>query len=148
VSAVDLDPSLSSLHRRSRACLPWHGSTSFCPVCRQLFGPIAAGSAALFQLANVARMPLLSGILAYEGMRQAAPLIAALIVVPQLLVGLLAPWVGRSAEKHGRKPLLLVGFAALPIRAVLFALISNPRGLCRVRGACGLSARDQGGIPA
>jgi MFS family permease len=49
--------------------------------------------------------------------------------VPQLLVGLLAPWVGRSAEKQGRKPLLLVGFAALPIRAVLFALISNPLAL-------------------
>ncbi|MBV9376770.1 MAG: MFS transporter [Alphaproteobacteria bacterium] len=71
-------------------------------------------------------MPLLGGMLAYEGKRQAAPLIAALIVVPQVLVGLLAPWVGRSAEKHGRKPLLLLGFAALPIRATLFALISNP----------------------
>jgi hypothetical protein len=56
-------------------------------VCRPLFGPIAAGSAALFQLANASMMPLLSGILAYEGKRQAAPLIAALIVVPQLLVG-------------------------------------------------------------
>jgi MFS family permease len=52
-----------------------------------------------------------------------------LIIVPQLLVGLLAPWVGRSAEKRGRKPLLLVGFAALPIRAVLFALIGNPFAL-------------------
>jgi MFS family permease len=76
------------------------------------FGPIAAaGSAALFQLANASMMALLRGILAYEGKRQAAPLIAALIVAPQLLGGLLASWVGRSAEKHGRKPLLLVGFA-------------------------------------
>ena len=39
------------------------------------------------------------------------------------------PWVGRSAEKHGRKPLLLVGFAAPPIRAVFFALIKNPLAL-------------------
>jgi MFS family permease len=52
-----------------------------------------------------------------------------LIVVPQLLVALLMPWVGRSAEKHGRKPLLLVEFAALPICAVLFALISKPLAL-------------------
>ena len=74
-------------------------------------------------------MPLLGGGLAYEGKRQAAPLIAALIIVPQLLVGLLAPWVGRSAEKHARKPLLLVGFAALPMRALLFAVISNPFAL-------------------
>jgi MFS family permease len=90
---------------------------------------IFAGSAALFQLASASMMPLLGGVLAYEGKREAAPLIAALIIVPQLLVGLLAPWVGQWGEKHGRKPLLLVGFAALPIRAVLFALISNPLAL-------------------
>jgi hypothetical protein len=78
-------------------------------------------------------MPLLGGGLAYEGKRQAAPFIAALIIVPQLLVGLLAPWVGRSAEKHDRKPLLLLGFAALPVRAVLFALISNPLALIAVQ---------------
>jgi MFS family permease len=90
---------------------------------------IFAACAALFQLASASMMPLVSGILAYEGKSQAAPLIAALIVVPQVLTGLLAPWVGRSAEKRGRKPLLLVGFAALPIRAVLFALISNPLAL-------------------
>jgi MFS family permease len=62
---------------------------------------IFAACAALFQLASASMMPLLGGVLAYEGKRQAAPLIAALLVVPQLLVGLLAPWVGRSAEKHG-----------------------------------------------
>jgi MFS family permease len=90
---------------------------------------IFAGSAALFQVASTSMMPLLGGILAYEGKRQAAPLIAALIIAPQLLVGLLAPWVGQWAEKHGRKPLLLVGFAALPIRAVLFAVINNPLAL-------------------
>jgi MFS family permease len=74
-------------------------------------------------------VPLLTGLLAYEGKREAAPLIAALIIVPQLLVGLLAPWVGQWGQKHGRKPLLLVAFAALPIRAVLFALINNPLAL-------------------
>src|SRR5499427_1626314 len=94
---------------------------------------IFAACAALFQVASASMMPLLGGGLAYEGKRQAAPLIAALIIVPQLLVGLLAPWVGRSAEKHGRKPLLLLGFAALPVRAVLFALISNPLALIAVQ---------------
>ncbi|HKD44810.1 MAG TPA: hypothetical protein VKD24_04075, partial [Candidatus Angelobacter sp.] len=41
------------------------------------------------QIANASMMPLLGGGLGYEGKRQAAPLIAALIIVPQLLVGLL-----------------------------------------------------------
>ena len=67
-------------------------------------------------------LPLVNGMLAYEGKRQAAPVIAALIIVPQLIVALLAPWIGEQAEKNGRKPLLLVGFAAQPLRAVLFAL--------------------------
>jgi MFS family permease len=94
---------------------------------------IFAGSAALFQVANASMMPLLGGSLAYEGKRHAAPLIAALIIVPQLLVGLLAPWVGEWAEKHGRKPLLLIGFAALPVRAVLFSLITDPVALVAIQ---------------
>ena len=42
-------------------------------------------------------------LLAYEGKRQAAPLVAALIIVPQLIVALLAPWVGQRAGEFGRK---------------------------------------------
>lgn len=34
-----------------------------------------------------------------------------LIIVPQLVTAALAPWVGYHSEAHGRKPLLLVGFA-------------------------------------
>ena len=87
---------------------------------------VFAACLVLFQVANASMLPLASGMMAHEGKRQAAPFVAALIIVPQLIVALLAPWVGQRAEKQGRKPLLLVGFAALPIRAVLFALTSNP----------------------
>jgi MFS family permease len=89
---------------------------------------IFAFCAVLFQLANASMLPLVGGMLASES-KQAAPLIAALIIVPQLIVALLAPWVGQQAEKRGRKPLLLLGFAALPIRAMLFAVISDPYAL-------------------
>jgi len=74
---------------------------------------IFAVCAVLFQVTNASMLPLVSGDLAQAGKREAAPLVAALIIVPQLTVVLLAPWVGRRGEKHGRKPLLLVGFAAL-----------------------------------
>jgi MFS family permease len=83
----------------------------------------------LFQVANASMLPLVNGMLAYEDKSQAAPIVAALIIVPQLTVALLAPWVGQRAEKRGRKPLLLVGVAALPLRAVLFALTGNPLAL-------------------
>jgi len=49
-----------------------------------------------------------------------------LIIVPQRVVAPLAPWVGRRAEEHGSKPLLLIGFVVLPKRAILFALTSRP----------------------
>jgi MFS family permease len=100
---------------------------------------IFAACGVLFQIANASMLPLLGGMLAAEGKRQAAPLIAALIIVPQLIVALLAPWVGRRAENHGRKPLLLVGFAALPVRAVLFALISSPFALVAVQVLDGIT---------
>ena len=93
----------------------------------------------LFQFANASMLPLAADILAYEGGRKAAPFLAALIIVPQLIVAFLAPWVGRQAERHGRKPLLLIGLAALPIRAVLFALTSNPFALMVIQVLDGIT---------
>jgi MFS family permease len=93
----------------------------------------------LFQVANSSVLPLINETLAYEGRRQAAPVVAALIIVPQLIVALLAPWVGQRAEKQGRKPLLLIGFATLPIRAVLFALTTNPLALIVIQVLDGIT---------
>ena len=90
-------------------------------------------------LGNRPRHSILRREVANEGKRQAAPVVAALIIVPQLIVALLAPWVGQRAEKHGRKPLLLVGFAALAIRAVLFALTTNPRALIAIQVLDGIT---------
>jgi MFS family permease len=109
---------------------------------------VFAVSAVLFQIANASMLPLAGGVLASEGKRQAAPLVAALIIVPQLIVALFAPWVGRRAEKQGRKPLLLVGFAALAIRAVLFALISNPYALIAIQILDGITAAVLGVMTA
>src|SRR5262245_32607772 len=38
----------------------------------------------------------------------------------------MAPWVGRQAKTWGRRPLLLIGFGALPVRALLFASVLDP----------------------
>jgi MFS family permease len=48
-----------------------------------------------------------------------------LIVVPQIVVALLSPWVGYHSDKWGRKPLLLLGFGLEIIRALLFAFSAN-----------------------
>jgi MFS family permease len=102
----------------------------------------------LFQVANASMLPLAGGILAYKSQRQAAPLVAALIIVPQLVVALLAPWVGQRAERRGRKPMLLVGIGALPIRAGLFALTSNPFALMVIQVLDGITGAVVGVMTA
>src|SRR6516225_8807360 len=48
---------------------------------------------------------------------------AACLFLFQLAI---APWVGQWAKNWGRRPLLLIGLAALPIRALLFASVVDP----------------------
>jgi MFS family permease len=64
--------------------------------------------------------------LVYDGESHSSLIVAALIILPQIVVALLAPWVGRQARRWGRRPLLLIGFGTLPIRALLFALTADP----------------------
>jgi predicted MFS family arabinose efflux permease len=66
-------------------------------------------------------------------------LIAACIVVPQLFVALISPWIGRQTFLIGRRPLLLLGFAVLPIRGVLFAVVHDPTVLVIVQLLDGIS---------
>ena len=56
----------------------------------------------------------------------ATSLIAACIVVPQLVVALFSPWVGKKAEQRGRKPLLFIGLAALPALAAITVAFAMP----------------------
>jgi MFS family permease len=87
---------------------------------------IFAGCNLLFQLANAAMLPLMGGILTLRASEWATTLIGACIVVPQLVVAGIAPWVGRVADSWGRRPLLFLCFGALAARGVLFAFVTNP----------------------
>jgi len=105
---------------------------------------IFAGCLFLFQLVDAAILPLIGGELARQEGSAAALVISALVVVPQILVAVLAPWAGRQAKSWGRRPLLLVGFAALPVRALLFALIPDPIVLVAVQILDGVSGTALG----
>jgi MFS family permease len=65
---------------------------------------------------------------------------AGLIVVPQIVVALLSPWVGYHSEKWGRKLLLLLGFGLEIIRALLFAFSANVSVLFTAQFLGGISA--------
>jgi len=83
----------------------------------------------LFQLANAAMFPLMGGVLTMRSGHWAWVLIAAGIVVPQLMVALISPWIARRSQLVGRRPLLVLGFAVVPIRGVLFAVVHDPNVL-------------------
>ena len=102
----------------------------------------------LFQLANASVLPLAGEALIHESQTGSSLIISALIIVPQILVALMAPWAGRRAQSWGRRPLLLIGFAALPIRALCFALISDPLLLVGVQVLDGISATVLGVLTA
>ena len=94
---------------------------------------IFAGSVLLLQLANAAMLPLMAGIVTTRSSQWAPVLIAACIILPQAIVALSSPSVGRKAQQWGRRPLLLIGFGALAIRGVLFATVTDPYLLVAVQ---------------
>jgi MFS family permease len=101
---------------------------------------IFAGCVLLLQLANAAMLPLMAGVVTTRSSEWAPVLIAFCIVVPQAIVALMSPTVGAKAQAWGRRPLLLVGFAALAIRGVLFATVSDPYLLVAVQFFDGITA--------
>jgi MFS family permease len=101
---------------------------------------IFAACAVLFFLSNAAMLPLAASEATMRASSGANAIIAACIVVPQLLVAALSPWVGRAAERLGRRPVLLLGFAALPLRGVLLAATPPPDWLIAIQALDGVSA--------
>ena len=94
----------------------------------------------LFHLANASMLSLAASMLTLHAAEAAAALVAASIVVPQLVVTMLSPVVGAKAQSWGRKPLLVIGFAALALRGVIFGLTVDPRLLVAGQLLDGVSA--------
>jgi predicted MFS family arabinose efflux permease len=115
-------------------------STSVFALVRQRSLLIFAGSILLLQLANGAMLPLMAGVVTTRSSKWATVLIAACIIVPQAIVALTSPSVGRKAQQWGRRPLLLIGFAALVLRGVMFATVRDPYVLVLVQVFDGITA--------
>jgi MFS family permease len=98
----------------------------------------------LFQLANAAMLPLAASMLTLRAREAATLMVAGAIVVPQFIVTLLSPWVGRTAQRFGRRPLLLLGFGALVVRSFLFTAITEPHLLVFIQILDGVSAATIG----
>jgi MFS family permease len=119
---------------------PDEKATSILTLIRQKPLLIFAGSILLLQLANAAMLPIMAGVVTTRSSQWAPVLIAACIIVPQAIVALMSPTVGRKAQAWGRRPILLIGFGALAIRGVLFATVTDPFLLVAVQIFDGITA--------
>ena len=109
---------------------------------------IFAGCLFLFQFANASMLPLVGERLAYRNGTGASFIISALIILPQIVVALSASWVGQLAQSQGRRPLLLIGFGALAVRALLFAVTVDPPLLICIQLLDGISGSVLGVLTA
>ena len=103
---------------------------------RRLLAYVAC--AMLFTLANAAMLPLAGAEITKRADEKASLIIAACILVPQFVVALLAPLAGRVAQQFGRRGVLLVGFCALPARALMLAMVTDPMWIIPVQLLDGL----------
>jgi MFS family permease len=87
----------------------------------------------LFHFANAAMLPQLGEMLAHGSRASAAPFMSACIIVTQVVIMCFASTIGKFANVHGRKPLLLIGFGVLPVRAVLYTLTHNTESLIAIQ---------------
>jgi len=101
---------------------------------------VFATCATLFTLSDSAMLPLVGGQLTKSAGGNASLLIAACIVLPQVLVALLSPWLGGLAESRGRRPVLLLGFIMLPLRGLLFAVLTHPLEIVTVQLLNGIAS--------
>ncbi|MFD2570598.1 MFS transporter [Spirosoma soli] len=94
----------------------------------------------LFHFANAAMLPLLGQRLA-EGNAAGASsaYMSACIIVAQVVMVPVSNWAGKLAPR-GRKQLLLVGFAVLPIRGILYTLTNHPDLLIAIQVLDGIGA--------
>jgi len=100
---------------------------------------ILAACVLLFHLANAAMLPLVGSDVTMRSSRWATALVAACIITPQLVVAAISPTVGQLAQSWGRRPLLLIGFGALPLRGALLAWTNDPYMIVAVQTIDGVS---------
>ena len=104
--------------------------------CLLIFGTCLG----LFYLGNAWILPLAANAIARTGWHGTELVVAAAIIVPQLIAAALSPRIGRLAQIHGRRIVLLAGFAAMMLRALLLAMDGHPLLMITFQALDGVSA--------
>ncbi|MES1923843.1 MFS transporter [Salinisphaera sp. T31B1] len=101
---------------------------------------VLAAAVTLFHFANAAMLPLVGQYLSLGRNSAASLYMSACIIVAQLVMIPVAVAAGRLAERWGRRPVFMIGFAALPLRGVAYALSDHPVWLVAVQMLDGIGA--------
>ncbi|TLU71730.1 MFS transporter [Lichenicoccus roseus] len=112
--------------------------------CRPLL--IFGVCAMLFHLANAPLLPLVGQKLAQAHPEWATAMMSSCIIAAQFIMLPVALAVGHTADRIGRKPILLIGFAVLPVRAVLYTFSNSAPWLIGVQLLDGVGAGIFGAI--
>jgi MFS family permease len=120
------------------------GASSVGQLLRKPALLILTGCVLFFHAGNAAMLPLVGSAMTMRSSQWATALVAACIVAPQLIVAIISPTIGKLAQSRGRRPVLLMGFAALPVRGVLLALTNEPFIIVAVQLLDAISAAAMG----
>jgi MFS family permease len=142
IRASEIDPDLARGGTRQSRPAAWRGAVTSIVCNRALL--IFAAAVVLFQLANAAMLPIIAGILTMRTPETATLVLSICIFAPQFVVAAIAPWVGRKAQSWGRRPLLVLCFAALSVRGAIFAAASDPYVIIAAQLLDGISAATLG----
>ncbi len=138
ISALEIDP------ERAHGAAPQKPSVSIAAAVvmlgRNRSLQVFALTLMLFHLSNAAMLPLIGSTVTAQSSNWAPALIGACIVVPQIVVAAISPWVGSRAHSWGRRPMLRIGIAALVLRGFLFTFVRDPQLLVIVQLLDGVTA--------
>jgi MFS family permease len=107
---------------------------------------IFALCAFLFHFANAPLLPLVGQKLALQFPQEATAMMSFCMVAAQGVMLPIAILVGRNADSWGRRPIFLIAFAVLPIRAALYTLSDNSFWLIGVQLLDGVGAGIYGAL--
>lgn len=105
---------------------------------------VLAACVLLFHVANAAMLPLVGSDMTTRSGEWATAFVAACILGPQLVIAAISTRIGQLAVNWGRRPVLLLGFAVLPLRGALLAYTNDPYMIVAVQMLDGISGAVMG----
>ncbi len=101
---------------------------------------VFGASIVLFHCANASMLPLVSQKVASGGdTKSGIAFTSACIISAQFIMIGMAILCGKTADSWGRKPLFLMAFAILPVRAILYTMTDNSVALVAIQSLDGVA---------